>query len=677
MKIFKFKLLVSAIFCTLFFKPLIGSTQINSPQDSLALVDLYNSTNGPGWVNDSNWLTKAPLGSWYGVTVENQRVIRLLLPNNKLIGNLPVTLGNLSAISVLAVNINQLSGNIPSSLNNLINLGFLDLSNNQYSGSFPPNMFSNLPALIVVSIHHNQFTFTGVESLHGNNIISLYYPQADIPIASNGNILSVSAGGNLSENTYNWYKDDSLVLSRKGNSSFSVATPGNYSVKVSSSSVYSQQLILYSITKPNQTDSLALVDLYKGTSGFGWVNHTNWLTTAPLSSWYGVTLRQGRVILLELPGNNLLGNLPSSISTLSNLTLLDLNSNLLNDSIPSSFGYMPNLSTLELSRNNLNGLLPSSLSGLPHLESLFLNNNQFIGTIPLSWGSFSTLQWLDLSNNLISGAIPDTLGKVSSLAILSLSNNHLSGNIPLALCNLNLKQLVLSRNQLNGSIPDSIIKLSNLSRLWLDNNQLSGSIPDSLGNLNKIFDLDLSNNFLSGSVPSFTKLSLSAFHIDNNKFTFAGLETLPIVYDRTYSPQATVPSMKNGTHLSVSVGGTLSNNTFRLFKDGMLNATQTGDSSFLVTSDGEYYISITNSIASQLTLYSNPVTLATSFNSIADGNWNDPSVWAGGTVPSSTSIVTVNNSITVTANAICYSLKILPPTGNLVVLTGVNLTVTH
>ncbi len=25
--------------------------------DSLALVDLYNSTNGPGWYSNDNWLT--------------------------------------------------------------------------------------------------------------------------------------------------------------------------------------------------------------------------------------------------------------------------------------------------------------------------------------------------------------------------------------------------------------------------------------------------------------------------------------------------------------------------------------------------------------------------------------------------------------------------------------------
>src|SRR5262245_48443942 len=37
--------------------------------DSLALVDLYNSTNGPAWNSRTNWLTSAPVNTWKGVTV--------------------------------------------------------------------------------------------------------------------------------------------------------------------------------------------------------------------------------------------------------------------------------------------------------------------------------------------------------------------------------------------------------------------------------------------------------------------------------------------------------------------------------------------------------------------------------------------------------------------------------
>ena len=38
-------------------------------QDSLALVDLYNSTDGPHWLHHDNWLTTQPVQTWYGISI--------------------------------------------------------------------------------------------------------------------------------------------------------------------------------------------------------------------------------------------------------------------------------------------------------------------------------------------------------------------------------------------------------------------------------------------------------------------------------------------------------------------------------------------------------------------------------------------------------------------------------
>jgi len=38
-----------------------------SANDSLVLVDLNDSTGGPGWKNHTNWLTTQPLKTWYGI----------------------------------------------------------------------------------------------------------------------------------------------------------------------------------------------------------------------------------------------------------------------------------------------------------------------------------------------------------------------------------------------------------------------------------------------------------------------------------------------------------------------------------------------------------------------------------------------------------------------------------
>jgi endoglucanase len=63
--------------------------------------------------------------------------------------------------------------------------------------------------------------------------------------------------------------------------------------------------------------------------------------------------------------------------------------------------------------------------------------------------------------------------------------------------------------------------------------------------------------------------------------------------------------------------------------------------------------------------------------SVADGNWNDPATWTGGMLPSAGSKVIVRHNVTVTANATAWSLKIEPAAGNVVVQTGIILTVVH
>ena len=59
-------------------------------------------------------------------------------------------------------------------------------------------------------------------------------------------------------------------------------------------------------------DRDVLVALYWATDGDNWRNSDNWLTEAPISMWHGVTTdKNGRVIELDLWGNNLSGTIPS------------------------------------------------------------------------------------------------------------------------------------------------------------------------------------------------------------------------------------------------------------------------------------------------------------------------------------------------------------------------------
>ena len=115
--------------------------QVNT-QDSLALVDFFDSTGGTNWSNNVNWLTNAPVSSWLGIKVSGGRVTSISLNFNNLIvnGSIPSSLSKLSKLTNLDLSTNKLSGTIFPSIGNLINLTNLNLSQNKLSGSIPPSL---------------------------------------------------------------------------------------------------------------------------------------------------------------------------------------------------------------------------------------------------------------------------------------------------------------------------------------------------------------------------------------------------------------------------------------------------------------------------------------------------------------------------------------------------------
>jgi hypothetical protein len=151
----------SIIFCLLFAICINTSitvyAQAVNKQDSLALVDLYNSTNGPNWRDHTNWLTKRPIATWYGITVTSTRVTEINLFNSDLNGRIPSSIGDLVNLTTLDLSINQLSGNIPTSLGNLVNLSYLGLSDNQFIGNIPSAM-GNLVNLLNLYLSDNHLS---------------------------------------------------------------------------------------------------------------------------------------------------------------------------------------------------------------------------------------------------------------------------------------------------------------------------------------------------------------------------------------------------------------------------------------------------------------------------------------------------------------------------------------
>jgi Leucine-rich repeat (LRR) protein len=496
-------------------------------QDSLALVDLYDSTNGPSWANWYGSWKQGPVETWSGVTVTDGRVTRLDLHQNNLIGSVPASFGNLT------------------------NLIYLDLGGNQLSSL--PESFSNLTKLTGLGIDNNRFTFATLEWIiktFPSNVYISYAPQNTFKLVKAGNTLMAPVGGTPKNNTFYWYRGDKLDTTIKADSTYTPTKVADYRVEVTNALVTG--LVLQSdvaYAQLNVQDSLALVDLYDSTNGPGWANEYGFWKKGPVNTWYGVTVTNGRVISLMLGANNLIGSLPASFGNLTNLDALELNSNQLS-SLPASFGNFTNLGYLTLNNNQLSSL-PASFGNLTNLYFLDLNNNQ-LSSLPASFGNLTGLGILALSYNQLS-SVPTSLGNLMNLEYLYLDSNQLS-SLPASFGNLTtLTNLSLNNNQLS-SLPASLGNLTNLKYLGLNSNQLS-SLPELLGKLTNLNVLELSYNQLSslpaslGNRTNLTLLNLGGNQLSSVPTSLGNLTNLGFLYLNSNQLSSLPASLSNLTNL--------------------------------------------------------------------------------------------------------------------------------
>ena len=131
-----------------------AATAYADSADRDALVALYNATAGANWVNNTRWLTAAPIGEWHGVTTDGDgRVVRVSIWNNQLTGSIPGELGSLANLERLDLSSNELTGSIPAELGSLANLESMSLSGNELTGSIPAELggLTNLESLYLSS----------------------------------------------------------------------------------------------------------------------------------------------------------------------------------------------------------------------------------------------------------------------------------------------------------------------------------------------------------------------------------------------------------------------------------------------------------------------------------------------------------------------------------------------
>lgn len=347
-------------------------TSIAISQDSLRLVSVYKSTDGPNWINSTNWLSDLPVSEWYGITVQDSAVTAIELPRNHLSGQMPEDIGQMVSLEILNLSDNNISGELPVSLKNSVKLKSLDLSHNQLSGN-PVNILYSMNDLISLDLSYNNFngsvpkdlgklTQLEVLNLSNNNFqnnipIEIFRLQNLIEL----NLQKNSLTGSIPRQIGNCKNLQILDLSRN-------KLTGNIPKEIGKLKKLTQRLAL---------------------------NH-----------------------------NNLSGLIPKEISLLSNLQHIWLNNNQFSGILPFEIGKMKSLRSLFIYHNNFVGPIPLTVGNLRELEIFYCQNNSFGGKVPQELWFLPKLKMLRLENNQLSGTIPGDLRILKSIQSIDLSNNR-------------------------------------------------------------------------------------------------------------------------------------------------------------------------------------------------------------------------------------------------------------
>ncbi|VAI45621.1 unnamed protein product [Triticum turgidum subsp. durum] len=252
-----------------------------------------------------------------------------------------------------------------------------------------------------------------------------------------------------------------------------------------------------------------------------------------------------RLTYLWLSGMNMTGEIPESLSSLTELSLLSVSNNMLQGTIPTwvwqhkklQYLYMfansftgeisssvtaVNLVELDVSSNNLTGTIPDDFGRLINLTMLFLYTNQLHGSIPPSIGLLPNLSDIRLFEDMLSGSLPPELGKHSPLGNLEVCNNNLSGELPADLCsNRKLYDIVVFNNNFYGKLPQSLDGCYRLNNLMLYNNHFTGEFPKSIWSVvtNELTTVMIQNNNFSGTFPTQLPWNFTRLEMSNNRFS--------------------------------------------------------------------------------------------------------------------------------------------------------------
>ena len=433
-----------------------------------ALVALYDSTSGPNWTHNDNWLSDAPVGEWYGIATDSEgRVVRITLRDNALKGQIPAKIGDLVDLRSLRLDDNQLSGSIPTTLGSLEHLAALWLNDNQLTGTLPAE-FAQLDSLSGLWIGNNRLTGVVPTGLR-----------------------------DLQLQFFEFAGNDGLCL------------PGTEDF-VS----WSAGLLSFAGPLCSEVDIEALRILYETTDGDNWTSSDGWLGDGLLGEWHGVeTDALGRVSELVLSSNGLSGTLPRELGDLNSLTKLDVGGNEIWGPLPQS---LTNLSLQELRYASTELCVPDDDAFREWLTAITTHDGTSMQCLPLSqrevleafYEATGGPNWYNSDKWLTDAPLGEWYGvrtdQAGNVVELSLGWNFVIGSIPPELGGLShLEYLYLRGNPLlEGPIPSGLFNLSSLHNLNLSSTDLGGPLPPAIGRLANLEELRLGGSGITGPIPA-------------------------------------------------------------------------------------------------------------------------------------------------------------------------------
>ncbi|XP_024018821.1 probable LRR receptor-like serine/threonine-protein kinase At3g47570 [Morus notabilis] len=411
-------------------KSLIGLALYRNNLKGTIPPSIYNISSLQIIMFQTNQL-EGTLPSDLGNSIPNIQV--LMLHANRLQGTLSRDFGNyLPNLQVLTLATNYLIGPIPVTISNMSQVTIIEISSNFFTGEVPS--LASLPKLQILGISDNNLGHGKDDDL---KFLSSLVNCTDLQVLG---IENNSLRGVMPESISNFSTRLRDMIFGSNQISGSIPTGiGLRLVNLMRLGLENNELtgiIPSSIGKMQKLYALALGRNKLSShipSSLGNLTSLSTfdLTLNNIDGMIPSSLGQCRQLLyLRLSKNNLSGPIPKQLISLSSLIFIDLGTNHFTGSIPMEMGQLINIVYFDVSENKLVGKIPETIGGCTLLRNLHLQGNSLQGTIPRSLSYLRGLDEIDLSRNNLSGEIPTYFGGFRFLKILNLSFNNLEGQVP-------------------------------------------------------------------------------------------------------------------------------------------------------------------------------------------------------------------------------------------------------